>query len=56
MIAQTWNSDADVYEDVKDKLRSGCLYYAYDLPEYNLTVTTGKGILSWMFPITPREL
>jgi hypothetical protein len=53
---KTWDSDADVFEDVKDKLRSGCLYYAYDLPEINLTLTTGQGILSWMFPITPREL
>ena len=53
---QTWNSDRDVFEDVKDKLKSGVLYYAYDLPEYNLTTTTGNGILSFMFPITPREL
>lgn len=53
---QTWNSDKDVFEDVKDKLKSGLLYYAYEFPEYNLTTTTGNGILSYMFPITPREL
>ena len=53
---RTWNSDRDVFEDVKDKLKSGLLYYAYDLPEGNLTRVTGDGILSLMFPITPREL
>ena len=48
------NSDRDVFEDVKDKLKSGVLYYAYALPENNLTTITGNGILSFMFPITPR--
>ena len=43
-----------MFEDVKDKLKSGVLYYAYALPENNLTTTTGNGILSFMFPITPR--
>ena len=62
---QTWSSDADLFEDLKDKLRSGCLYHAYYLPEQTRdgyyfseanNVTGQAGLLNLMFPITVRQI
>jgi len=53
-----WKTDKDYFEDIKDKLRSGCLYYTYIAPpgKYGLSTLTHPTLLSHMFPITIQEL
>ncbi|GEM_PF-3331285 len=55
---QTWKTDKDYFEDVKDKLWSGCLYYTYLTPpgEYFQTSLTHGNVLDRMFPITIEEI
>ena len=52
-----WKTDKNYFEDIKDKLKNGCLYYTYWAPGgvwgSNLTYPT---ILSHMFPITIEEI
>jgi hypothetical protein len=52
-----WKTDADYFQDIKDKLQSGCLYYTYAAPGgYYSTLLTRPTLLGWMFPITVEEL
>ena len=52
-----WKTDSDYFQDVKDKLQNGCLYYTYDAPGgYYSTFLTRATLLSYMFPITVEEL
>ena len=57
---QDWKTDKDYFEDVKDKLRSGCLYYTYLAPPgvsyLQPCALTRPTILSRMYPITIEEL
>jgi hypothetical protein len=52
-----WKTDKDYFEDIKDKLRSGCLYYTYWAPGGVWeTALTHPSILSRMFPITVESI
>jgi hypothetical protein len=54
---KTWNKDKDYFEDIKEKLRYGCLYYTYWAPSSPWdNKLTRKTILSYMYPITVEEI
>jgi len=55
---QDWKTDADYFDDIKDKLESGNLYYTYWAPPgqmYNSNLTRPT-ILEHMFPITVQKI
>jgi hypothetical protein len=48
----TWDGDADWFDDMKDKLRSGVVYFAYSPPPN----VTQPSLFGRMFPITISEI
>eukprot|EP01052_Picozoa_sp_SAG31_P008920 SAG31_NODE_458_length_15415_cov_3.647428_10_plen_152_part_00 len=48
----TWNSDSDWFEDQKDKLRSGVLYFSYSPPK----TVTHPSLFGRMYPISVTEI
>jgi hypothetical protein len=55
---QTWKTDKDYFEDIKDKLKCGLLYYTYVTPPGSETknTLTHATILGRMFPFTVEEI
>ena len=47
-----WETEADLFDDIKMKLSKGCLYAYYATPRLHYPM----GIMHHMYPITPMEL
>lgn len=55
---EEWATDADYFQDIRDKLSCGNLYYTYWTPpgRMNESTVTRSTILSRMFPVTVEEI